>query len=173
MKVKVKKTGNIIYCKKSYNKEKQEISYYNIENENEVYSRAEVETIAETPYELFGVECGKGWENLLKPIFDYINEYNLDKDDYNKIIPVQIKEKFGGLRVYTNFETSTLAKLIHQAEEESYNTCEVCGSKDNVGHTFKGWIRTICLNCIKKECEENDRKTYWKNSSTEEIHEFN
>lgn len=173
MKIKVNKTGDVISCKKNYNKETQEISYINIDNENEVYSRSEVEIIVETPYELFGIECGKGWEELLKPIFDYINEYNLDKDDNNKIVPTQIKEKFGGLRFYTNFETSTLTKLIHQAEEESYNTCEICGSKNDVGHTFKGWLSTICFDCIKKQCETKDRKVFWKNASTGEVHEFN
>lgn len=30
----------------------------------------------QTPYELFGVECGDGWKGLLKPIFDYIEKYN-------------------------------------------------------------------------------------------------
>ena len=25
-----------------------------------------------TPWELFHIECGKGWESLYKPIFEYI-----------------------------------------------------------------------------------------------------
>lgn len=33
------------------------------------------------PFELFGVECHKGWFNLLKPIFEYVQDYNKDKTE--------------------------------------------------------------------------------------------
>ena len=82
-----------------------------------------------TPYELFDVECGNGWGELLKPIFDYIENYNKDKDDKNKIEVCQVKQKFGTLRFYTSFSTDELDELIEKAENESAHTCELCGSK--------------------------------------------
>ena len=67
-----------------------------------------------SPYELFGVECGEGWHELLKPVFDYIENYNKDKSDENKIIVEQVKEKFGTLRFYCSFYTDELEKLIEE-----------------------------------------------------------
>lgn len=104
----------------------------------------------DTPFELFGVECGSGWNDLLKPIFSYIEKYNesIENDD-GKIEIHQVKEKFGTLRFYCNFVTDELRKIIYDAEYESSKTCELCGSKDNVGHTI-GWITTCCNECAKK-----------------------
>ena len=70
-----------------------------------------------TPIELFGIECGKGWYKLIEPIIKYIEEYNQDKKEEDKIKIIQIKEKFGELRFYTNFGTEELHKMIEEAEE--------------------------------------------------------
>lgn len=122
------------------------------------------------PYELFGIECGKGWHSLLKPIFDYIEKYNQDKTEEDKIKIQQIKEKFGGLRVYTNFHTDELDEIISNAEDESFSTCETCGTKKNVGSTV-GWMSTCCKDCVIKHAEKSyyplrwysfaDKRCYW------------
>ena len=100
------------------------------------------------PYELFGIECGKGWNKLIIPILDYIDLYNSGHDD--KIEILQIKEKFGGLRIYTSFSTPELDQLIDDAEEQSFKTCEYCGSTENVSQTT-GWIKTLCSKCMKEK----------------------
>lgn len=47
------------------------------------------------PFELFGVECGEGWYPLIKPIFEYIEEYNKNKEkEEDKMKVLQCKEKF-------------------------------------------------------------------------------
>ena len=99
------------------------------------------------PYELFGIECGNGWNKLITPILDYIDLYNSGHDD--KIEILQIKEKFGGLRIYTSFSTPELDQLIDDAEEQSFKTCEYCGSTENVSQTKTGWIKTLCSKCMK------------------------
>ena len=66
---------------------------------------------------------------------------------------VQIKEKFGGLRVYPNGGNSEIWKLISKAEKESYKICETCGSKENVSQT-SGWISTICQKCKNKNDQD-------------------
>jgi len=43
------------------------------------------------PYELFGIECDKGWEKLYQPIIDYIEDYNKDKEGDDRIEILQIK----------------------------------------------------------------------------------
>lgn len=100
------------------------------------------------PYELFGIECGKGWNKLIVPILDYIDLYNSGHDD--KIEILQIKEKFGGLRIYTSFSTPELDQLIDDAEEQSFKTCEYCGSTENVSQTT-GWIKTLCRKCMREK----------------------
>lgn len=114
-----------------------------------------------TPYELFDVECGDGWNELLKPIFDYIENYNKDKDDKDKIEILQVKEKFGTLRFYTSFYTDELHELINKAENESAHTCELCGSKENIGYTC-GWITTCCEKCVKEMAKRNKKTVNWR-----------
>lgn len=123
------------------------------------------------PYELFGIECGEGWYKLLQPIFDYIEEYNKDKvNDDEKLIPLQIKEKFGGLRVYMNFYTDELNKLIEDAEDEAYNTCEICGSKEDIGQTT-GWITTMCRECVKKMAKKSKTGyVNWRSYKDKKLH---
>lgn len=113
-----------------------------------------------SPYELFGVECGEGWHELLKPVFDYIENYNKDKSDENKIIVEQVKEKFGTLRFYCSFYTDELEKLIEEAENKSDVTCESCGSTKDVGKTG-GWIRTICKKCVEDMAKDSKYPIVW------------
>lgn len=103
----------------------------------------------QTPYELFGIECGNGWHSLLTPIFEYIEEYNKDKEEDNKIKITQIKEKFGVLRIYCNHYTDDLRKIIYDAVENSKNTCENCGTHENLGWT-KPWYKRLCKDCSTK-----------------------
>jgi hypothetical protein len=106
-----------------------------------------------TPYQLFGVECGKGWQKLYTPIFEYIEEYNKDKDEFDKIQVLQCKEKFGYLRIYTNFTDDKLAKMITEASAKSMKTCEMCGKK-GTQRLHDGYIYTLCDDCFKEMLEE-------------------
>lgn len=104
----------------------------------------------EEPFALFGIECGDGWKSLFKPIFDYIIEYNKDKKEDEKIVIHQLKEKFGGMRCYTNFCTDELRKIIDEAEEKSYNTCEMCGEPFKKPIIDHHWIYPMCQKCFDK-----------------------
>ena len=96
----------------------------------------------------WGFECGDGWFDLI---------YKLSKDLMavsKKVRAVQVKEKFGGLRFYFSYSGNVTKatddkvwKLIGTAEDESYKTCEYCGSKENVKQT-PGWIITLCGDCM-------------------------
>lgn len=99
-----------------------------------------------TPIELFGIECGPGWHQLLEPIFKYIDEYNLGKDDDECIELIQVKEKWGYLHIYVNFGTEELFELISKAETLSMVTCEKCGMPGNM-RIVHGWKRTLCDAC--------------------------
>jgi hypothetical protein len=115
------------------------------------------------PFELFGVECDKGWYDIIKPLFNYIEEYNKENPD-NEIKVLQVKEKFGELRFYVSHGDETLYKMIDKAENESLKTCEHCGSKENVIHTDR-WIWTVCKNCLKESVKKSNRTvTFWENN---------
>ena len=115
------------------------------------------------PFELFGIECGRGWYDIINPLFDYIAEYNKKNPD-NKIKVLQVKEKFGELRFYISHGDKTLYDMIDKAEKESWETCESCGSRDNVIHT-EGWIWTVCKDCLQKSVKRSYRPvTFWEDN---------
>lgn len=119
----------------------------------------------------WGIEIGNGWYDILSSLCwriqdheenikwqrEYKEKQNQDiKKDFSieiieedeRYFPVkfdQIKEKFGGLRIYYSGGDSYIHGAISMAEEISYKICEVCGNsgKPNKG----GWIVTLCENC--------------------------
>jgi hypothetical protein len=115
----------------------------------------------------WGIECNNGWYELLssvcwrifqheKNIADRVrirNENNKENDqsdlDYVPVKFDQIKEKFGGLRIYFSGGDDYVEGVIGMAEEMSYKICEVCGNsgKPNKG----GWITTLCNKCRNKD----------------------
>ncbi len=116
-------------------------------------------------------EHGKGWKNILEVLFDQIQrfeavmffnkQYRTENDEndwssietteqpYTKIIFAQIKEKFGGIRIYYDGgDHQTVRNLVREAENIADITCESCGSADFVKkHNNRGWIYTSCDNC--------------------------
>ena len=80
--------------------------------------------------------CGNGWLGLIK---DLIND--LIKAGWDKQI-LQIKEKFAGLRFYTNGLPEEGHKLISEAANKSFRVCEECGKPGEI--TGSSWIRTLC-----------------------------
>ena len=93
----------------------------------------------------FGFECSSGWRDLLWQLCEDIEKLG-PGDDFEVH---QVKEKFGGLRFYTSGTTNEVSDRISQAESESYETCESCGTKENVTTGGKGWISTLCDKCRK------------------------
>ena len=129
--------------------------------------RSEAYPKPQEPFELFGVECDKGWDELIQPLFDWIEKYNKEHED-DPIVIEQVKEKFGGLRFYVSYEPDELSRMIRKAEGDSYGICEVCGSKIDVGHTSSGWIKTICRKCSQTSVNECRGKNQVKWKSIED-----
>lgn len=101
------------------------------------------------------MDVPQGWlpiiDKLCGSIQSYIdNTVRFTKE--GKVRPQQItcsqmKEKFGGLRFYTNGHDDVIEGMITMAEYMSDNTCEECGSEEDLGLT-SGWITVKCRNCI-------------------------
>ena len=90
------------------------------------------------------MSIGCGWYPLVQKLIQ-----DLIDAGWNRRI-LQVKEKFGGLRFYTDGASIECYNLIDKAEEESYKTCEECGSKEVVttGPLEGGyWIRSLCHGC--------------------------
>ncbi len=105
------------------------------------------------PYELFGIECDKGWEKLYIPLFEVCKQ--------NNVKVLQCKEKFGTLRFYTAGGPEWVQDLIQIVENYSSKVCELCGAQHNyypewngehqkphkVQTNHTGWHRTLCTKC--------------------------
>lgn len=118
------------------------------------------------------IECDSGWDNLISPIIDYVDEYNKDKKDDDKLIITQIKEKFGGLVIYAHNTTKEFDDIVKDAWKKSYNKCELCGSEENIGQTL-GWIITCCKTCAENIAKKRKYKIEWRNRKTGKIIIFN
>lgn len=107
-----------------------------------------------TVYEMFGIQCNKGWKGLYEPLIELCLARGVQ--------PTQIKEKFGGLRFYTDKADDNIDLLIRAAEEYSYKVCEDCGCNEYIWEDGKSrpkvttntsemssWIRSLCPECRK------------------------
>ena len=86
------------------------------------------------PVLVYGFETGPGWDPILEELFSKLSD---------SVRLFQVKEKFGGLRVYTEGATEEDGLHIKEAEKKASRTCDVCGEP---GKTINddGWLRTVC-----------------------------
>lgn len=108
----------------------------------------------------FGIECNLGWYQILYNLCWMIKQHEdnkvwrqkyLEENEPERLkeepeyFPVkfdQVKEKFGGLRVYFSGGDDYVEGLVSMAEALSYYVCEICGNK---GEANKGgWISVRC-----------------------------
>lgn len=83
------------------------------------------------------------WNRYRKPFDKWLVDNN------PQVEAVQVKEKFGGLRFYTNGYDEEVGGMIHMAEQWAVRTCEQCGEPGKQrGH---GWIYTLCDKCAEKK----------------------
>ena len=77
-----------------------------------------------------------GWLPLIKSLIE-----ELIADGWDKQV-CQVKEKFGGLRFYTNGGGPNHYNIITKYENLSMETCDDCGEPGTP--RSGGWIRTLC-----------------------------
>jgi hypothetical protein len=85
----------------------------------------------------------------LSVILDKERKINPETTDTPLFVPLQIKEKFGGIRFYYMINTEnndlvrTVQRLIDSAEDKSYTVCEVTGKPGEL--CKNGWhFKTLC-----------------------------
>lgn len=97
------------------------------------------------------LECGPGWYDLVQHAVKLIDDHveHIAKRDSNQLLLDefrydQIKEKFGGLRIYTTYEDEFIRGVINMAESLSYAICETTGASGTL--CIRGsWLKTLCL----------------------------
>ena len=96
-----------------------------------------------------------GWHTILHPILLYADKHGFQV--------VQVKEKFGGLRVYYDQPEAGVDKevagemrrMVSAAETLSMHICEDCGLPGECANHGGGyWVLTLCPICSKKHVDQ-------------------
>lgn len=93
-----------------------------------------------------------GWRKAFGLQFcdDFLEAFNhLSDEDKESFYFTQIKEKFGGIRIYCVFHTEEMIEIIHKYEKISYRICINCGAPAK--YITKGWVMPLCENCVSKK----------------------
>jgi hypothetical protein len=82
------------------------------------------------------------------------NIYRINSEWFNNLrskltknqLITDIKDKYAGLRIYGYFNRE-IDKIIEDASDRCDNTCESCGSTQDVKIVGKNWIENLCYKC--------------------------
>lgn len=82
-------------------------------------------------------QVGSGWTGLVNEVYDILGAHPVPAP-----IVLQVKEKFGGLRIYTYPYNEEVDTLIEEISRRSFTICEKCGQ---AGELRSGnWYKTLC-----------------------------
>ena len=104
------------------------------------------------------ITCGEGWYDIVEQVVKLIDNLT-ELNKYPPIEIVQIKEKFGQIRIYytitdesTEAQDAFISGMIESAISFSGLICENCGNRSKV-YNRNGWYSTICKKCYKEAYE--------------------
>ena len=93
---------------------------------------------------------GEGWHAI---VYDLLSEIDKLVAEHIVLIfvVVQIKEKFGGLRIYYRVDPSLsddvrqqISEIVNRHANRASSTCEICGAPGRIGSYFTGYYRALC-----------------------------
>ena len=96
-----------------------------------------------------------GWKRAFGKIM--LEDYRevLSKNGFiNKFQWVQVKEKYGTLRLYSNAAPKEVLELETKYDYISRHVCISCG-RLNVPMLIGGWVEPLCENCYNKSIAKN------------------
>lgn len=83
---------------------------------------------------------------LVSDLAEQAKQENRGNDNYPEII--ELKQKWGGLRIYIRSGSPKMQALVDAAEEESESVCQECGEREDVSaYKDRGWIKSLCSGC--------------------------
>lgn len=84
--------------------------------------------------------CMEGWFPLIYEMISELNPYY----EFEDAEIVEIKEKFGGMRIWIHpYLDNGSGKILFKYEEKSYKICEMCGEEGRVRKDLD-WKMTLC-----------------------------
>jgi hypothetical protein len=90
------------------------------------------------------LECEDGWFQIIWGMCEKLEKFN------SPVRFMQVKEKYGTLRVYYSGIWSDIdEEIIEQTEKLSETTCEICGNPGKI-EVYRGWYKCYCLDCWNK-----------------------
>ncbi|WP_171172923.1 hypothetical protein [Ruegeria sp. HKCCA5929] len=101
----------------------------------------------------------EGWVELVARCFEAIKKH-CDREELPYPRVAQIKQKFGGLRIYLHDgETGDdlmIDEFIHAACNTADSSCEMCGNSSRP-QSIGGWVRNLCCFCVHAEARRQER----------------
>jgi hypothetical protein len=91
-----------------------------------------------------GFTHGDGWFDIVWRLCEDLEPLvaQFEQETGNQFEVLQVKEKFGELRIHVNHANDAIRERIGVAKEEAYRTCEVCGQSGTLRED--GRIKTLC-----------------------------
>ena len=74
----------------------------------------------------------------------------------------QLKEKYGDLRLYHNYYSPTVSRVINTYEVVSEHVCIQCGKLDTPNVNIYGWWSPVCKECFNERSWNSKEDTYDK-----------
>jgi len=97
----------------------------------------------------FGFEVGSAWRDIIVSYLPEIAKI-VKEDNLTDFRIIQVKEKFGMLSIYTRSSNEKIEEILEKIALECSQTCDLCGTKENVSFRRNGWLRVRCDNCENK-----------------------
>jgi hypothetical protein len=117
----------------------------------------------------FFIECETGWSGIIEAMLHKIRDHHEQIETIRKLYPereleytpiyfLQIKEKFGGLRIYATGGDFYTRGIIDMAEEMARHVCEFSGDKGKIrtrkineeGLEVPAWIKVMSDSVAKE-----------------------
>jgi hypothetical protein len=89
----------------------------------------------------WGIETGDGWFSLIDTLCETIQNY-IDNNHKAQVEFVQVKEKFGTLRIYDTGAEDLIRGMLWFAGNMSATICDVCGKPGKLNDS--GWLACRC-----------------------------
>jgi len=115
-----------------------------------------IKRLAEAHPLLFRNRPPKIWSDLSPGWYEVVDRFcsrvetTLPADELRRLKFLQLKEKFGTLRIHVEYRgrhTSpawlAVRKMIDSAQEEADKSCQVCGARSEL-RQVNGWHMTLC-----------------------------
>lgn len=99
-----------------------------------------------SPFSQRGFEVSDGWFEIVSELARKVEQVLLEMPEEQRraIRCSQVKEKFGGLRVYVDGPAGdVIHSLIRAAEDLSWRTCESCGAAGE-RRQVRGYLFVAC-----------------------------